>query len=148
MPYLAEACPAPASKDTLTSIPQHTRLRIPRAIIKPPGRSSSKVNTVHRGCADLRGFDPRGVTQTSALFGFIQHRLSWMFACQDTRSSLKIMWGVRLPQCSAVSNFLSSHQLLPFTMRWLDSHVLIIRVLHHVTLYFRTSLKNRSDGWY
>lgn len=58
MPYLAEPCPAPASEDTLTSIPQHTRLRIPRAIIKPPGRSSSKVNTVHRGCADLRGFDP------------------------------------------------------------------------------------------
>ena len=54
----------------------HTRLRIPRAIIKPPGRCSSKVNTVHRGCADLRGFDPRGVTRTSALFGFIQHHLS------------------------------------------------------------------------
>ena len=54
----------------------HTRLRIPCAIIKPPGRCSSKVNTVHRGCADLRGFDPRGVIRTSALFGFIQHHLS------------------------------------------------------------------------
>ena len=147
MPYLPEPCSAPHSEDTLASIPL-TRLGVPRAIRKPPGRCRSKVNTVHQGCADLRGFDPREVTRASALFGFIQHRLSWMFACQDTRSSLKIMWDVRLPQCSAVSNLLSRHQLLPFTMRWLDSHVLIICVPHHVILYFRISLKNRSDGWY
>ena len=60
---------------------------------------------------------------------------------------LEIMWVVRthsvqqFPICSlAVS-------CLPFTQRWLDSHVLITFGLRHVILYFKTLFKNGFDGW-
>lgn len=87
------------------------------------------------------------VNQTSACYSFIQHCWWWMFSCQVIRNSLEIMWVVRthsvqqFPICSfAVS-------CLPFTQRWLDSHVLITFGLRHVILYFKTLLKNGFDGW-
>lgn len=117
------------------------RSRKPLTIIKPLGRYRPRGARRHPRLCWLRGLDPRGVNQTSACFGFIQHCWSWMFSCQNMGNSLKIMWVVRIHNIQQFSICSFAVSCLPFTLRWLDSHVLITFVLRHVTLDFKTLLK-------
>lgn len=68
----------------------------PLHLFLKPGSRGASNSTALQGSAGFRGHDPQRVYRTSALFSFLQH-CTKCFHVKAWRSSLKIMWVVRIP---------------------------------------------------